>query len=241
MTSSSTLLNGKKVLIVGGSSGIGLGVASAALGNGASVVIASTTQSKVNAAVELLKKAIEGKEDMTVSGETLDIRDFEALTAFLTRQAPFDHFITTAGEFPRRMAGSIDAGVDIREKFKDSMDIRYWASLNAANIIHKRYQRPFPGWGFVLGGVAAVETATRGLAVDLKPLRISSSSPGLVATNPPPNTPGLAERAKMLESFREKLLVGHIGTPDEVAEAYIFAMKYLTGQVITVDGGGLLV
>ncbi|KAG8792841.1 hypothetical protein FRC12_004712 [Ceratobasidium sp. 428] len=50
-------------------------------------------------------------------------------------------------------------------------------------------------------------------------------------------------RKTIFETHLQKLLVGHVGTPEEVAEAYIFAMKcqYLTGQVITVDGGGVLV
>ncbi|KAG8678386.1 fusarubin cluster-dehydrogenase, partial [Ceratobasidium sp. 395] len=63
MASSNTLLHGKKVLIIGGSSGIGFGVAAAALANGASVVIASSSQPKVGAAVERLQKNTEGKEE----------------------------------------------------------------------------------------------------------------------------------------------------------------------------------
>ncbi|KAG9083350.1 hypothetical protein FRC07_013936, partial [Ceratobasidium sp. 392] len=88
----------------------------------------------------------------------------------------------------------------------------------------------------------AVETATRGLAVDLKPLRVNTISPGLVDTELFNNFPP-EQRKQLFETYREKLLVGHIGTPEEVAEAYIFAMKcqYLTGQIITVDGGGVLV
>ncbi|KAG8792846.1 fusarubin cluster-dehydrogenase [Ceratobasidium sp. 428] len=71
MASSNTLLHGKKVLIIGGSSGIGFGVAAATIAHGASPVIASSSQSKVDAAVERLKKTIEGKEGVTVSGEAL--------------------------------------------------------------------------------------------------------------------------------------------------------------------------
>ncbi|KAG8706393.1 hypothetical protein FRC08_001104 [Ceratobasidium sp. 394] len=92
MSTSNTLLNGKKVLVIGGSSGIGRSdVAAAALSNSASVVIASSTQSKVDAAVELLKKSIKGKQDVTVSGYPFDIADFVTLTRFLTKEAPFDH------------------------------------------------------------------------------------------------------------------------------------------------------
>ncbi|KAG8792842.1 hypothetical protein FRC12_004713 [Ceratobasidium sp. 428] len=260
MSSSNTLLNGKKILVIGGSSGIGYGVAAAALDNGALVVIASSAQSKVEAAVERLKKGINGKEDVTVSGESFNIKDFPALTGFLTKHAPFDHLVITAGEAPRAFsgAGGLAPDVDIREQIGDSMDSRYWAVLNAANHIHHNklirpggslvltigtaQQRPHSGFGFYLGAVGAIETATRSLALDLKPLRVNTIAPGLVDTEMLEKVPAEV-RKTIFESHIQKLLVGHIGTPAEVAEAYIFAMKcqYLTGQVITVDGGGVLV
>ncbi|KAF8598538.1 hypothetical protein BDV93DRAFT_594032 [Ceratobasidium sp. AG-I] len=102
--------------------------------------------------------------------------------------------------------------------------------------------RPLPGIGFGIGVSGAVETATRGLALDLKPLRVNTISPGLVDTELIQQFPEQL-RTSMFENLVPKLLVGHVGTPEEVAEAYIFAMKcqYLTGQVIIVDGGGVLV
>ncbi|KAG8744272.1 hypothetical protein FRC10_010435 [Ceratobasidium sp. 414] len=230
MSSSNTLLNGQKILIIGGSSGIGRSVAAAALSNGASVVIASSTQSKVDAAVERLKKGIEGKQNVTVSGHSFNIKDFAALTGFLTKEAPFDHLAIPKG------TGGPPADVDVRESLQESMDSRYWAVLNAANHIHKHklvrpggslvmtigtaQQRPIAGWGFSLGAAGAVETATRALAVDLKPLR----SPGLVDTELFQGLPAEL-RDNMFKAYSEKLLVGRIGTPEEVAEAYIFAMK----------------
>ncbi|KAG9076751.1 hypothetical protein FRC06_009338 [Ceratobasidium sp. 370] len=112
------------------------------------------------------------------------------------------------------------------------------------------FNRPSPGWALVSGIVGAVESATRGLAVDLKPIRVNTVSPGLVVSEFWDGLPEDARKA-MYETSGQKLLVGHAGTPDEVAEAYIFAMKassvpgvacsYFTGQTITVDGGVVLV
>ncbi|KAG9118885.1 hypothetical protein FRC07_006384, partial [Ceratobasidium sp. 392] len=176
MSSSNTLLNDKKVLIIGGSSGIGYGVAAAALANRASVVIASSTKSKVDAAAERLKKGIDGKDGVTVSGESLDIKDFAALKEFLTKHAPFDHLVITAGEALDLSKGAPAAGDDLRERLGGSLDSRYWGVLNAANLIHHNklinpggslvltigtaQKRPIPGWGFFLGAAGAVETAT---------------------------------------------------------------------------------
>lgn len=255
MSSSNTLLHGKKVIVIGGSSGIGFSVAAAALSNGASVVIASSSQARVDGAVERLKKGIEGKDGVIVVGQAFDIKDYSALTGFLTKEAPFDHLTITAGQLPK---GPPKPGVDLREQLQDGFDLRYWPVLNAAHHIHTNglirpggsltltigaaQARPLPGWGLGLGAAGAVETATRGLALDLKPLRVNTISPGLVDTELLEQIPAEA-RTGLVESVRSKLLVGHLGTPEEVAEAYIFAMKcqYLTGQVILVDGGGVLV
>ncbi|KAF8598539.1 NAD(P)-binding protein [Ceratobasidium sp. AG-I] len=253
MSASNTLLRGKKVLVIGGSSGIGFSVAAAALSNGASVVIASSSQARLDAAVERLKMGIEGKDDVVVSGQAFDIKYYPALTEFLTKEAPFDHLVITAGGPPE---GHPKPGVDVREQLQDDFDLRYWPALNAAHHIHTNslirpggsltlsigaaQTRPQPGWGFGLGAAGAVETATRGLALDLKPLRVNTISPGLVDTELFQNMP-TETRTRIMEEFLPKLLVGHVGTPEEVAEAYIFAMKcqYLTGQVIIVDGGGI--
>lgn len=115
MSSSNTLLNGKKALIIGGSSGafetrylllvlfnlicsintgIGRAVAAASLAHGTSVVIASSTQSKVDDAVELLRKGIQPNSNVTLSGQSVNITDFATLTTFLSKEAPFDHLVS---------------------------------------------------------------------------------------------------------------------------------------------------
>ncbi|KAF8603586.1 NAD(P)-binding protein [Ceratobasidium sp. AG-I] len=263
MSTSNTLLHGKKVIIIGGSSGIGHGVAAAALSNGASVVISSSSKPKVDAAVERLKQNINGEDGITVAGEAFDIRDYSALTGFLTKEAPFDHLVITAGDVPKR--GPSKQGVDLREELQSSFDIRYWGAMNAAHHIHAnglirrggsftmtigtQQARPSPGVGFGIGVAGAIETATRGLALDLKPLRVNTISPGLVDTELIQQLPEEL-RTALVEKIGPKLLVGHVGTPEEVAEAYIFAMKarwilnglsYKLTLVITVDGGGVLV
>ncbi|QRV78661.1 short chain dehydrogenase [Ceratobasidium sp. AG-Ba] len=129
MSASNMLLNNKKVLVIDGSSGIGRSVAAAALASGASVSIASSTQSKVDAALELLRNNFNEKTSLKVSREAFDIKDFKDLTGFLTKEAPFDHLVITAGEPPKSLC--LVADVDIREQLGDSMDARYWAVLNA--------------------------------------------------------------------------------------------------------------
>ncbi|KAG9095766.1 hypothetical protein FS749_009804 [Ceratobasidium sp. UAMH 11750] len=78
--------------------------------------------------------------------------------------------------------------------------------------------------------MGAIESSVRGLAVDLKPLRINAIELGLVKTELYDKTPPEL-RDSIFNSYEEKVLVGHVGTPEEVAEAYIFAMK-VSGKTI---------
>ncbi|KAJ1305420.1 hypothetical protein OPQ81_000431 [Rhizoctonia solani] len=198
----------QKVIVIGGSSGVGRSIATAALAQGASVVIASSSPDKVTAAIKLLREGSKNASGISVKGQAFDIKDSAALTAFLSQEAPFDHLVITAGAMP--------VGTSLK--------------------------RPLPGWALTCGPVGALATVTRGLALDLKPIRVNSICMGLIDTELFNAFPREAREA-LFQSQREVLPVGHIGLPNEVAEAYIFAMKctYLTGQIITVDGGASLV
>ncbi|CAE6504635.1 unnamed protein product [Rhizoctonia solani] len=249
--SSTELLRGQKVVVIGGSSGVGRSIAAAALAHGASVVIASSSPDKVNAAVELLKEGSKGEAGTFVKGQAFDIKDSAALTAFLSQEGPFDHLAITAGEIPGVLKFPQD---EISESLKGAFDARYWPVIIAAQHIYKNnlikpggsitstigtsLERPLPGWALSCGPVGALASVTRGLALDLKPIRCL----GLVDT-PLFDAFPKEVREGLFQSQREALPVGHVGLPIEAAEAYIFAMKctYLTGQIITVDGGASLV
>jgi NAD(P)-dependent dehydrogenase (short-subunit alcohol dehydrogenase family) len=87
-----------------------------------------------------------------------------------------------------------------------------------------------------------MEAVTRTLAVELAPIRVNIVTPGFVDTDLWSNLPGDA-RAQMFRDAAAKLPAGRIGTPDDVAEHYLSFMRgrYVTGQALVVDGGGVLV
>jgi NAD(P)-dependent dehydrogenase (short-subunit alcohol dehydrogenase family) len=90
---------------------------------------------------------------------------------------------------------------------------------------------------------AAVEALGRALARDLAPIRVNVLSPGMTAgTDAYLKIPD-AERIAMYESIGGKLPVGKVGSPDEIASAVLMLMEnaFITGVVLDVDGGGLLV
>ncbi|CAE6507097.1 unnamed protein product [Rhizoctonia solani] len=186
MSNSTELLKGKKVIIIGGSSGLGRSLAAASLAHGASVVIASSSQEKVNVAIDRLKQQVSFISKVPLTGQAVDLKDFTGLKAFLTKEAPFDHFVITAGDVTANF-NFPEQEIDPEKYIKSYFDVRYWATVIAAQHIYKNklinpggsiiqtigtsHYRPPPGWGLISGLVGAVESTTRGLAIDLKPIR----------------------------------------------------------------------
>jgi NAD(P)-dependent dehydrogenase (short-subunit alcohol dehydrogenase family) len=90
----------------------------------------------------------------------------------------------------------------------------------------------------------AVIALTRGLAIDLAPkrIRVNTVVPGLVDTELWDKNNPKGVRKALLEKGSKNLLVGKVGTPQDIAEAYIYLLRadYTTGTSIVIDGGGLL-
>jgi NAD(P)-dependent dehydrogenase (short-subunit alcohol dehydrogenase family) len=237
-------LEGKRVVVLGGSSGVGLGVAKAAAQEGAQVVIGSSQKKRVDEALAMLPKGAQG--------HAIDLSDVEAIKALFGKLGAFDHLVYTAGE--ALTLGSVTTLSD--EAAKKRFDVRFWGAYfavkyGAPNIRQGGSvvltsgtvtRRPRPGWAIGAAGGGAIEALTRGLAVDLAPTRVNLVCLGAVET---PLWDSLPEQARkqVLESAAAALPVRHIANADEVATAYTYLMKqtFSTGEIIVVDGGGVLV
>jgi len=236
-------LEGKRVVVLGGSSGIGFGVAKAAAKERAKVVIGSSQKKRVDEAVSMLPGA---------EGHVIDLSDVEAIKALFGKLGAFDHLVYTAGE--SLTVGAVTTMTD--EVAKKRFDVRFWgaffsAKYGAPNIRSggsivftsgTAGRRPRPGWAMAASGCSAIEGLTRGLAVDLAPIRVNLVCPGAVVT---PLWDSLPEQARkqLFENAAAHLPVRHIADADEVASAYTYLMKqtFSTGEIIVVDGGGVLV
>ena len=82
---------------------------------------------------------------------------------------------------------------------------------------------------------------TRGLAVDLKPIRVNLACPGAILTELWDGRKP-EQRDGFLAQVKEKSLTGAIGTVEDTAETYLYALKckFLTGEMLKIDGGGVL-
>lgn len=182
-----------------------------------------------------------------------DVRQEATLKALFQQIGFFDHLVFTAGE---TLKLGLIADMPIEEA-KAFFDVRYWgaytAAKHAARFIRPggsitfssgiaSQRPPQPGWALGASICAAMEGLTRALAIELKPVRVNIVSPGFVRT-PLWNGISEAEREDMYASAGEKLPVGRVGLPDDLATAYLFLMQqpFATGHTLVVDGGGLLV
>ncbi len=103
------------------------------------------------------------------------------------------------------------------------------------NILDVAGVHPWPEYLDHCTSKAALLAATRGLAVELAPIRVNGVAPGTVAW------PEGLERPEHRRAIEGEIPLGHIGTPSDVADAVLFFAhsRHVTGQILAVDGGRL--
>ncbi|GMA52185.1 short chain dehydrogenase [Alicyclobacillus contaminans] len=235
-------LQSHRVVIVGGTSGIGLAVAKSFLAEGAEVIVASRSQEKVDAAKKELGQA--------AHGHVLDFRDEIQTKQFFENIGPFHHLVITAGD---AAMGPFDA-LPIRDA-RAAFDSKFWGQYVTVNgalpfikdsgsitLTSGVYGvRPARGAATLAAINSAIEGLARGLAVDVAPIRVNVVSPGLVDT---PIYSGMdaESREAMFQSVAQSLLLKHVARPEEIAEAYVYLAKntFTTGTVIQIEGGAML-
>ncbi|MBM9485516.1 SDR family oxidoreductase [Pseudomonas sp. ICBG1301] len=230
-------LNGKTVIVIGGSSGIGAAVAKAAAARGAQVVLAG--------------RRLASGVDNGLRSEPVDVTDAASLQRLFATVGRFDHLVYTSG--PSVRAKTL-VETDLLEA-QDNFNVKLWGALRAIQqalpYLHEHGsisltsgqlgRKLAPGQFIKTGINAATEALGKQLAKELAPRRVNVVSPGVIDT---PAYAGLAEeqRVAMFAKAGEGLPVGRVGQAEEVAAGYVLAMEngFMTGAVIDIDGGGLL-
>lgn len=237
-------LAGKRVVVLGGTSGIGFATAAAAVAAGAQVVIASKRQARVDEAKQQLGTQAEGHA-LDLTNET-EVRDFFA------QVGAFDHLVFTAGD--PLLVGEV-ASIDLNQ-VRQALELRVFGVLTAVKYAQAHLRpggsivlssgaaglRPLKAWAVTATICGALEALTRALAVELAPLRVNAVAPGMVRTEMWDSMPE-SQREVVFAGAAQRLPVGYVASAADLAKSYLYLMQqpYSTGQMLVVDGGSVLV
>ncbi|WP_141433222.1 SDR family oxidoreductase [Bacillus sp. 03113] len=236
-------LEGKKVIIIGGSSGIGLSAAELALQKGAEVTIVSRSTKKLEQAAQTLQ----GK----VQIYSLDFTNEEEVKAFFAHIESVDHLVVTAAV---TFGGSFlqTETKKVRELFENKFWGQYYAAkYGAEKLAQDGSITLFSGvvayksmiGSAALGAVnAAISNLGKTLALELAPKRVNVVSPGIIDT-PSRSKMDPESRESFYSSIKEKLPVKKVGQSEDVAKGvlYLIENEFTTGTVLHVEGGHILI
>jgi NAD(P)-dependent dehydrogenase (short-subunit alcohol dehydrogenase family) len=232
------MLVGKKVVVVGGSSGIGLSTAELARREGATVIIASRNADRLNAVADKL--------DATAI--VADVTSDESVASLFRSCGPVDHVVVTAAQLrtgPFKTVSMEDVRATMEGKFwgawrvARSADIRPGGSLTLVSGYLSI--RPRPNSAIIGAANGALESLARSLALELAPVRVNAVSPGIIDT---PIRAAMPEEARrdMLAKTAAGLPAGRVGTGEDIARQILAFMTigFATGSIVYIDGGALI-
>lgn len=241
-------LSGARVLVIGGSSGIGYAVAEASLEHGAHVVISSSQGSRIQSSISKLLTTYPKAKDR-ISGHVCDLSSptlEDNIKALFSKAAQLDHIIFTAGDKLATMPLQ-DATLDSIQK---AGMVRFFAPLLVAKHGSKNLsagpassitltsgtvsEKPIAGWSVVASYATGLHGMVRNLALDLAPIRVNSISPGAVETEmwnsklPPLQSLIIAGTAASLHATSIALLVLSLplGAREAVSPSFGYGMWY---------------
>ncbi|KAH7408151.1 hypothetical protein DE146DRAFT_606025 [Phaeosphaeria sp. MPI-PUGE-AT-0046c] len=254
------------ILIFGGTSGIGFAVANLALSCGARVTISGSAQPKVDDKVSKLQSFYPKLPSSSTRGFACDLaqeenleENLKALLDKVTKNGSekLDHIVYTAGspgDLPKvseiTLASALSGSVmrfgapALLAKLISSgeyMPLTVSSSMTVTGGTNT--YKPLPGWTYAATAGGGLDGLVRGLAVDLKPVRVNCVVPGSIQTELLQrwlDSLGEEETENMKKGFS---LAATLGQPEDIAEAYGYLMRdrFATGSWVTSDGGRLLV
>ncbi|KAJ9137090.1 Bacilysin biosynthesis oxidoreductase BacC [Pleurostoma richardsiae] len=251
-------LKGDRVLVIGGTSGIGYGVTEACIESGCAVIVSGSSQASADRALQKLRDAYPSAKDRisasscSFGDETTIEQNIASLFREVSASGTVDHIVFTAGDaiLPTPLA---EFSVD---KIKRAGLVRFYAPLLVAKYATPHLTagpkssftltsgaalyRPHPGWALTGGYLAGLQGVMRSLALEMRPVRVNLIVPGLVDTE----MWNMDEETKQMifEAMRAKTMTGVVGRVEDVAQSYLGVMKdwNCTGSVVDTHSGQLL-
>ncbi|MFF2176138.1 SDR family oxidoreductase [Lysinibacillus sp. NPDC058147] len=236
------MLKDKKIVIIGGSSGIGLELAKQLIAQGAEVIIASRSEDKLQNAKEQL--------GVRATAYILDTTQEQQVQSFFEKIGQFDHLVVSAAETSGGLFLQTDTA-QARKLFENKFWGQYYAAkYGASKILPNGSIILFSGvvayksmvGSAILGAVnAAISNLGQTLALELAPIRVNIVSPGIIDT---PSRSKMPEEARnnFYNSVENKLPVKRIGRAEDVAQSVLYLLQnsFVTGTVLHVEGGHIL-
>ena len=233
---------GKRAVLLGGTSGIGLAAAGQLQNKGTEVIVLSRSESNHARARDALGADAEIR--------VLDVLDREAMAVTFSELAPFDILVNAATGGERATGPFLKMDLD---GFQGSFR-KLWGYVNSVRLGAEHLpedgcivlvsgapaRKCRPGMSAISTVGNAVEGFTRAIAGEIAPRRINVVSPGIIDT---PMFPMEGEaREAFLQQASANTLLKRAGTADEVASGILFVIEndFVTGTTIDVDGGALL-
>jgi len=232
------LLAGKKVVVVGGSSGIGLATAELAKSEGADIVVASRNAERLQAVAD----------KVGATAIPTDVTNDDSVANLFHKCGPVDHVVVTAAQLRSGPFKSVSMD-DVRS----TMEGKFWGAWRVARAADIRPGgsltlvsgflsiRPRPNSAIVGAANGAIESLARSLALELSPVRVNAVSPGIIDTPIRAAMPEAARR-DMLAKTAASLPVGRVGVGADIARQILTFMTigFATGSIVYIDGGALV-
>jgi NAD(P)-dependent dehydrogenase (short-subunit alcohol dehydrogenase family) len=240
-------LQSRRVVIVGGTSGMGLAAARAAVQAGAEVIVAGRRS--------VSERSADADRDARarIGHETVDVTDETSVKTMFERIGTLDHLFITAAPKPGTWGAFLDQDVAGAQQYMNAKFFGSWACARWAAprmpadgsitfLTGGAAVRPRVGASMVSATFAALETLARGLAIELGPLRVNAIRPGYTDSEmwsflDPAALEQLRQKVKALMPVRR------MGTVEDIGHAAIFLMSnpQVTGSVLEITGGETLV
>jgi NAD(P)-dependent dehydrogenase (short-subunit alcohol dehydrogenase family) len=234
------MLSGKRVVVVGGTSGMGLGAARAAKDAGAEVIVAG-------------RRPPSERTDARFTHETVDVTDERTVANLFARVGALDHLLITAAPKPGSWGAFLEEDVTAARRFMDAKFFGSWAAARHAApnvrpggsitfLTGGAAVRPRAGISMVSATFAALETLGRALAIELGPIRVNTIRPGYTDSDMWSFLDD-AGRAALRKKVEARMPARRMGTIDDVGHAAVFLMTnpQVTGSILEITGGETLV